>query len=1067
MPHRSPGYLRARASLPIAMYIAAVAILKPCLAEERFNFRQLDTQAGLSGDSVYCMHQDSQGYLWLGTFSGLSRYDGSRVVVYKPVPGDPESLPSSLIFDIHEDLAGTLWIATDGGGLARYSRDSDSFRRYSHDPGSPLSPGSDRMFAVADDPYGWIWVGTADAGIDRLDIAGGAFRHYRTGDGLPSDTVRSLLCDSEGVLWAGTTAGLARYDRARDTFEPVPGAGSVTVRAIMEDEDGSLLIGTEGRGVRRLARGAVSSRQVDLGQDSGTLLVRAFARDLHGRVWVGTEDRGVRMLDADGKRVRSLRAAPDSPDSLGHDAVRSLLVDRSGLVWVGTRGGGASTYNPRSRVITRMASEEGLPPFEARQILESSAGLLWIGTDGGGLVKADGDGRPIRIFGHIAGDAASLPGDRVICLAEEPGGAIWVGTDGTGLARLDPASGRFVRFARDPRDPGSLGGDTVWAILFDSSGTLWVGLEGGGLDRYDRASGSFVHHRPTQGDPYSISGNSVRAMLEDSKGRLWLGLWDGGLTLWDRQTSKALARLKPESDPGSLADSSVTCLLEDSSGRLWVGTGGSGIDRVIDDPYTLRFEHLGMADGLAGDDIVGALEDTLGDVWIVTGRGVSRWDAKDGRILSWGPADGFQARFGQNSYAMLSDGRIALGGSEGLDLFWPEHLEHPDTPPPVVIADVSIVAHPEADSAATSRRRRSFRAALKKGVIVLRPEDAALTLDFAVLDFVDPPRNRLSASLWGGPAEQMELGSQNRAILGGLAPGEYELRLSGATAGGIWNREAAVLSIVVKPPLWRTPPFAASLAVVIVASAYAVFRSRTKALERRAEQLRTLSMHIQDAREEERKTAAREVHDELGQLLTAAKMDLSWLRSHPPAPDAFGSRVGEAISMVDSAIDSVKSISTRLRPRALDTLSLSEALRWQLEDFRRRSSMECRATIDPAPDDIDEGSATTMFRVFQEILTNIGRHSDARTVDVRFAVSDGTMMLEVLDDGKGLPKSAVGSPASIGILGMRERARHDGGSFEIESPVEELGRRGTRVRVNVPVRLPGKRRRGSKGDGHA
>jgi signal transduction histidine kinase len=350
-------------------------------------------------------------------------------------------------------------------------------------------------------------------------------------------------------------------------------------------------------------------------------------------------------------------------------------------------------------------------------------------------------------------------------------------------------------------------------------------------------------------------------------------------------------------------------------------------------------------------------------------------------------------------------------------------------------------------------------------VIVLRPEDAALTLDFAVLDFVDPPRNRLSASLWGGPAEKLELGSQNRAVLGGLAPGEYELRLSGATAGGIWNREAAVLSIIVKPPFWRTPPFALSLALALVASAYAAFHSRTKALERRAEQLRSLSIHIQDAREEERKTAAREVHDELGQLLTAAKMDLSWLRNHPPAPDAFGSRVGEAISMVDSAIDSVKSISTRLRPRALDTLSLSEALRWQFEDFQRRSSMECRATIDPAPEGIDEGSATTMFRVFQEVLTNIGRHSDAHAVDVRFAVSDGTMILEVLDDGKGLPDSAAGSPASIGILGMRERVLHDGGSFEIESPVGDTGRPGTRVRVNVPVRLPEKRLHGRGRDG--
>jgi signal transduction histidine kinase len=428
-----------------------------------------------------------------------------------------------------------------------------------------------------------------------------------------------------------------------------------------------------------------------------------------------------------------------------------------------------------------------------------------------------------------------------------------------------------------------------------------------------------------------------------------------------------------------------------------------------------RADALGQ--GLAGNDIVGTLGDADGRVWIVSGTGLSRYDGTDGSIRTWGPADGFQSRFSQNALTTLSDGRFLLGGPEGVDSFRPGDLTHPVAPPPVLIADVSVVAHPEADQARSSIQARAFRAALNRGMIVLRPEDAALTLDFAVLDYVDPSRNRISVELWGGPAERMDLGSQDRAVLGGLAPGDYELRVSGATAGGIWNREGAVQRIVVAPPFWRTPTFAGSLALILIMAGWATEYSRTAALEKRAEQLRTLTMHIQDAREEERKTAAREVHDELGQLLTAAKMDLSWLRTHPPAPEAFGDRAGEAIAVVDSAIESVQSISTRLRPKALDTLSLSEALRWQLEDFRRRSKVECQAIIDPAPDGIDEDAATTMFRVFQEILTNVGRHAEAKHVEVRFETVDGTMVLHVRDDGRGLPESAADSPESLGILG--------------------------------------------------
>ena len=1018
---------------------------------ERFSFRHLDTGNGLSGDSVYCMLQDRLGYLWLGTFSGLSRYDGARVVIYRPVPGDPESLPSSLIFDIHEDSAGTLWIATDGGGLARYSRDSDAFERFSHDQSLPGSLGSDRIFTVADDPYGWIWVGTADAGLDRFDSVRGVFTHYGTAEGLPSETIRALMCDADGELWVGTTAGIARYDRKTNTFMSIKSAGISTVRALMQEKDGNILVGTEGRGVFRFHPGTGTTSPVYLGAGSDTLLVRAFALDISGRVWVGTEDQGIRILDTAGHAAVEVRATPARPDGLSHDAVRTLLVDRSDLMWVGTRGGGAAVYNPRSRAVKRIALETGTPPMEMRQILESRDGTIWMATDGGGLQRTTPDGLVIKRYRYDPNDRTSLPGDRTICIAEEPDGALWVGTDGAGLARLDPKTGRFERFRRDLSDPGSLGGDTVWALLIDRDGNLWIGLEGGGLDRFDPGSGHFIHHASRPSDAESLGGISVRALLEDRRGRLWVGLWDGGLTLWDAASDTAIAKYKPSDDSGSLADASVTSLFEDSSGTIWVGTGGSGIDRIVEGPEGVRFEHLGEAQGLASSDIVGTLEDGGGKVWIVSGRGLTRFDPIDGSVRSWGPADGFQSRFSQNSWAKLSDGRFMLGGPEGIDSFRPEDLSHPPSPPPVVISKVTIVAHPDVDPLRTSIRTRMFQAALNRGVITLRPEDAAMTLDFAVLDYVDPSRNRLSLVLWGGPAEEMDLGSQSRAVLGGLAPGDYELRVSGATAGGIWNHEGVVLRIVVTPPFWRTPAFAGSLALLLLIIAVVIVQSRTAVLEKRAELMRTLSMHIQDAREEERKTAAREVHDELGQILTAAKMDLSWIRNHPPVPDAFGDRIGEAISMVDSAIESVKDISTRLRPKALDTLSLSEAVRWQLEDFSHRSTIECRATIDPAPDGIGEDVATTMFRVFQEILTNIGRHSGAGSVEVRFGQDDGSMFLDVQDDGRGIPPTAADSPESLGILGMRERVRHEGGSFEILSPPEDTAS-GTRVIVRIPLK---------------
>ncbi len=1035
--------------------------------DRRIAFKRLDSSDGLSGDSVYCMLQDRLGYLWLGTFSGLSRYDGSRIIAYRPVPGDPESLPSSLVFDLHEDAAGTLWIATDGGGLARYSRDSDAFERFAHDGSDPASLASDRVFAVADDPYGWVWVGTADAGLERLDPVARRFYHYGEERGLGARTVRAVLCDEGGTLWAGTTGGLFRYDRDADRFAHVAGLGASTVRAIAAGAEGIILVGTEGAGAYALDTGTLLATRLGLGPGSERLHVRALAIDGRGRVWAGTDDQGLHVLDAE-RSPHSLRSVPGDERSIGHDAIRSIIVDRSGLVWVGTRGGGAAVHNPRSSVIRLLAADGGLPAAEARQALEARDGTVWLGTDGGGLVrlrKAPGRGLPRieRVYRAVPGDEASLPSDKVVCLAEDGLGGIWVGTDGAGLARLDPATGRFERYAHDPGRPGSLGGNTVWALLVDADGTLWAGLEGAGLARLDTAEKTFASYAHEPGVASSLGGNSVRALLEDSAGRLWVGLWDGGLCLWDKAAGKALARYGPSGAPGSLSDSSVICLLEDSHGRLWVGTGGSGLNRLVYDSDASWFEHISVADGLAGDDIVGLIEDERGYVWSISGRGVSRVSVEgspgngSSTIRSWGPGDGFQERFSQNAWARLSDGSILLGGPEGVNAFMPADLEDEPPPPPVLIADVAIVAHPEADDAERSRRTRTLRAFLNQGVITLRPEDAALALDFAVLDFVDPSRNRLSAVLLGGPTERMELGSLNRAVIGGLAPGEYELRVAGASSGGVWNRAGASLTVIVAPPFWRTPAFIAFSVLAALTVAGLAIRSRTIALERRAELMRTLSMHLEDAREEERTTAAREVHDELGQLLTAAKLDLAWLRTHPPAPEEVGSRVGEAMATVDAAIDSVKRISTRLRPKALDTLTLSEALRWQLEEFARRSGLECSASIEPSPEGLVPETATTVFRVFQELLTNIGRHAEARRVDVGFSCDGEALRLVVRDDGKGMPPGATDAPESLGIVGMRERVRHAGGLLSIETPAFGLDV-GTSVTVEIPLAGRGRRR---------
>lgn len=223
------------------------------------------------------------------------------------------------------------------------------------------------------------------------------------------------------------------------------------------------------------------------------------------------------------------------------------------------------------------------------------------------------------------------------------------------------------------------------------------------------------------------------------------------------------------------------------------------------------------------------------------------------------------------------------------------------------------------------------------------------------------------------------------------------------------------------------------------------------ALKSSQRELRELSARVLEAREEEKTLIARELHDELGQLLTALKMDLAWLREHLPRGDpGLAARTGEMGELLDRTVASTRRISADLRPLMLDDLGLAEAANWLVEDFAKRSGVVCELQMH----EIDEletakAVATAVYRALQESLTNIARHSGAKSAWISLRAEDGTIRLEIEDDGRGIAPEDVAKRRSLGLKGMRERFAYLGGEFE----VARAPRGGTRVRISVPARL--------------
>ena len=214
------------------------------------------------------------------------------------------------------------------------------------------------------------------------------------------------------------------------------------------------------------------------------------------------------------------------------------------------------------------------------------------------------------------------------------------------------------------------------------------------------------------------------------------------------------------------------------------------------------------------------------------------------------------------------------------------------------------------------------------------------------------------------------------------------------------------------------------------------------------ERLRALSARISRAREEERTNIAREIHDELGQLLTALRMDVFWLEKRLPRDEErISKKLDEMVELIDVSIQTVRRIARELRPGVLDELGLAEALQWYLQGFRYRTGIEWEFASSEEDMTVDHARSTALFRIFQEALTNIARHAQATQVWVSLARKDGMMVLEVVDNGIGITGDRIYNMESLGILGMKERAH----MFKGEVVISGEEGKGTKVTVSIPL----------------
>lgn len=781
--------------------IVFILLIAATLRVDALSFRRLLIPEDIPADMCTALVQDRDGFIWMGTQSGLVRFDGQHFRRYPPAPG------ASYVRVLLAGRDGRVWAGTFAGGVIEYDPRTERFTQYRN------GLAHTRVEGLAEDRDGNIWIATQE-GVDRLDPRTHRVTHFRhdpnTPRSLADDRARGLLVDSRGQLWAGTRAGLQRF---RDGgFDPVvPSLAGQFVGRMIEDDRGRIWIGTTETGAWVFdPRTNLAQRIEGLSHFWSYALVQASARE----IWIATFGAGIDVVDPATLRVTNhFESDATLTNTIPGDRIGSMLRDRSGVMWVGTWGQGIARHDPSTRAFHSIryspTNPRGLSHPAPVRAMQMRDGTIWVGTNGNGVDVLDANEQRTRTL---------LPGTAITCLAESADGARYVAA----------LNGDLHRFVGDEHrvftKNDGLAGGAIRALTFGPRGELWAGAAEG-LTRID--ANGIKTYRHVREDPRTLSGHAVESIAFDHSGRMWVGT-DAGLNVFDAE--RGIATRITEGLPNQW----VPDLLVDSRGRLWIGTNGGACLLESWDGRNARFTRVADRIRRPPAPAESLIEDDQGFIWIGPRL---RVDPNTWNVRELGSGDGVEFRtYFIASRSKMRDGSLLFGAPEGLLVVQPRALTKWSYDPPIVSTSFRV-----------DGRERALPQSLE-----LQSSERGFRLDFASLDFTSPERNLYRYKLDGYDRDWISADAMRRSLTyTNLRPGAYTLHVQGTNRDGAWSRRELRVAIRVLPAFYETWWFRLLLVGIVFVLGYATYRLRVRALEMRGRELERLvrerTNELQDA----------------------------------------------------------------------------------------------------------------------------------------------------------------------------------------------------------------------------
>jgi signal transduction histidine kinase/ligand-binding sensor domain-containing protein len=969
-----------------SLSILSLILLGGATVTAQYRVESWTADDGLPQNSVRSITQTRDGYLWLTTFDGLVRFDGVRFTVFDK--SNTKGLSTNRFTSLYEDRGGTLWAGTGDGGVTLYRQ--GVFTSYTTADGLPAS----EVMGFAPDLKGELLVNMVSGQFYMRD---GKFvaapPEYQARD------VKFYLAPSGGQ-WTISKSGATRVGGGRVTEYPLKlSFGSYGVWPY-EDSQGNLWLGDES-GVYRLRDGQTTRYAEQAGVPPRTLL-RPSCEDDEGGVWFATGP--VHLAGVGVARFKDGRFTVYG--GLGGLTIGCLYKDREGTIWAGTSRG---LHRVTKQVVNGYSTAEGLLDREVYPILQARDGDIWVGSIRG-LSRFRG--------GAFENTRLPEPYHIVQALGEDGAGRLWVGVIG-GLLLLEHGKVKNL---------SSLVGDaTVSTILTDRDGHVWVGCPRG-LFKFDGERVA-AHYTTKDGLP----ADGVTVIHEDREGRLWTA------------TSGALAQFKDGRFisyrmAGGAGNSHVLSIYEDEGGTFWVGTYDGGLSRFRDG----RFFNYRMEHGLFNNGVFQIFEDRQGYFWIGCNKGIYRVsrrelnDFADGRVarinsVAYGKQDGMrnvECNGGRLPAGVKArDGRLWFPTQEGVAVVDPEAVYVNPQAPPVLIEGVTL-----------ERNLVDFQ----RGVTI-EPGQRDLEISYTGLSYIKSDQLRFRYRLEGLDDDWIDAGTRRAAYFPYLPPGSYTFRVIAANSDGVWNDRGAYVNVIVRAPFWRRWWFWLLCAVAVIGIAVLAVRGRAVQLKKKQAEREAFSRRLIESQEGERKRIAGELHDSLGQNLLVVKnwalIGLNSLAEDNPAREHLN-EISETTSL---ALDEVREIARHLRPYQLERLGLTSTIEQMVRHVKNSSDIEFVAEIENIDGLLSKDSEINLYRVVQECVNNVVKHSAATKAWLSVKRTAGGAEITCRDNGRGFDPETSSRKGGMGLEGMSERVRMLGGKLALESAVGK----GATVRVTI------------------